>query len=225
MIVGKAYKLKKLGGRVSFRKDFSSYAYEESCCFPVLCSRNLEPTMLKVERNVNDKFAVVTLNRPKHMNALSKQLMVELVYVLNTLDNDNGIHVIVLTGGDKCFSGGADIKEMADKTYDQIVEDKPFAAFDSLQIKKVLIGAVSGYALGGMLFAYVLFSFAGGCELAMFCDILYASDTARFGQCEVKLGTIPGMGGTQRLPRAIGKSKVCLLGSPRCLFCSRWKLA
>ncbi len=140
--------------------------------------------------------AVIQLNRPKVLNALSTDLMKELVNCLNTCDDNPEIHTIVLTGNDKAFAAGADIAEMATSTpIDQIIEQR-FKSWTLLgMISKPIIAAVNGFALGG------------GCELAMSCDLIVAGDTAKFGQPEIKIGTLPGAGGTQRLTRAIGKSK------------------
>lgn len=140
---------------------------------------------------------LVTLNRPEAMNALCAALVAEIATALDGLEADDAIGAIVLTGSEKAFAAGADIKEMADRSYmdvflaDFITEGWERAA----QCRKPIIAAVAGYALGG------------GCELAMMCDIIIAADNAKFGQPEINLGTIPGAGGTQRLTRAVGKSK------------------
>jgi enoyl-CoA hydratase len=148
---------------------------------------------------------VITLNRPKLLNALSFGVFGEIAAAVDDLEADDGIACIVLAGSDKAFAAGADIKEMQPKTFiDMFSSD--FAAIGADRVascRKPTIAAVSGYALGG------------GCELAMMCDIIIAADTAKFGQPEITLGTIPGIGGTQRLTRAIGKSKsmdLCLTG-------------
>lgn len=137
---------------------------------------------------------LVTLNRPQQLNALSYGLVKELALALESLDQDAEIRAIVLTGGEKVFAAGADIKEMVDATpFDDRVQGR-LAFRDRInKISKPIIAAVSGYALGG------------GCELAMSCDIIIASETAHFGQPEVNLGAIPGSGGTQRLTRTVGK--------------------
>lgn len=141
-------------------------------------------------------IAIVQLNRPKALNALSPALMKELAQALQELDADSETHVIVLTGNEKAFAAGADIKEMAPLTTQQIEDRDPLAIWDRIyKIRKPLIAAVSGYALGG------------GCELAMMCDIIVAAESAKFGQPEINLGIIPGAGGTQRLPKTIGKFK------------------
>ncbi len=151
-----------------------------------------------------DRVALITLNRPEALNALNGQMVSELNHALDALHADAGIGCIVLTGSAKAFAAGADIKEMAERTYPQIYLDDLFAEADRVaNRRKPIIAAVSGFALGG------------GCELAMMCDFILAADTARFGQPEIKLGVLPGMGGTQRLTRAIGKAKameLCLTG-------------
>lgn len=144
-----------------------------------------------------DKVAVVTLNRPDALNALNSQLMDELTEALLALDADDDVGAIVLTGSEKAFAAGADIKEMAEKGFvDVFTEDFITANWEeATRVRKPIIAAVAGYALGG------------GCELAMMCDFILAADSAKFGQPEIKLGVIPGAGGTQRLTRFIGKSK------------------
>jgi enoyl-CoA hydratase len=139
-------------------------------------------------------IAIVTLNRPQQMNALSYGLIKELSTAMEALDQDREVRVMILTGGEKVFAAGADIKEMADAgPFDERIQGR-LAFRDRInKISKPVIAAVSGYALGG------------GCELAMSCDIIIASETARFGQPEINLGTIPGSGGTQRLTRTAGK--------------------
>jgi enoyl-CoA hydratase len=143
------------------------------------------------------KTGVITLNRPKQLNALNDALMDELGTALRGFDADDGIGCIVLTGSEKAFAAGADIALMATKTYMEAYrEDFITRNWEAIRlIRKPVIAAVAGFALGG------------GCELAMMCDFIIAADTARFGQPEIKLGTIPGAGGTQRLPRAVGKAK------------------
>ena len=148
---------------------------------------------------------LITLHRPKAMNALCVALIDELARALDALESDAAIGCIVLTGSDKAFAAGADIKEMKDKTYMQAYgEDFITTGWERLaQTRKPVVAAVAGYALGG------------GCEVAMMCDIIIAADTAKFGQPEITIGTIPGSGGTQRLTRAVGKSKameLCLTG-------------
>ena len=139
---------------------------------------------------------LITLNRPKALNALSDQLIAEIDAALGELDRDDEVGAVVLTGSDKAFAAGADIKEMLARDFAAAQTSDFIAAWQNIAAhKKPLIGAVAGYALGG------------GCELAMMCDIVLAADNARFGQPEINLGTIPGAGGTQRLIRAIGKAK------------------
>ncbi len=138
--------------------------------------------------------ATVQLNRPKVLNALNIELMTELVDCLEALDQDTGVRAIVLTGSERAFAAGADIKEMADATAVDMLTRDQFARWDRIRkIKKPIIAAVSGFALGG------------GCELMMHCDIIIASETARIGQPEILIGVMPGAGGTQRLTRAVGK--------------------
>jgi enoyl-CoA hydratase len=141
-------------------------------------------------------IAVVTLNRPQQLNALSYDLVKDLSLAMQELDADDEIRVMIVTGGEKVFAAGADIKEMAERgPFDPRIQER-LAYRDRInRIKKPVIAAVSGFALGG------------GCELAMSCDIIIASETARFGQPEVNLGIIPGSGGTQRLTRAVGKHR------------------
>ncbi|AKJ31186.1 enoyl-CoA hydratase [Caldimonas brevitalea] len=143
------------------------------------------------------KTAVLTLNRPKQLNALNDTLMDELGQALDRLDRDDTIGCIVITGSEKAFAAGADIAAMASWTYmDVYKSDYITRNWETLKrVRKPVIAAVAGYALGG------------GCELAMMCDFIIAADSARFGQPEIKLGVIPGAGGTQRLPRAISKAK------------------
>ncbi len=139
-------------------------------------------------------IAMVTLNRPKQLNALASFLVKELSTAMEALDQDPEIRVIILTGGEKVFAAGADIKEMADAgPFDDRLQERLVFRDRINKISKPIVAAVSGYALGG------------GCELAMTCDIIIASETARFGQPEINLGTIPGSGGTQRLTRTVGK--------------------
>lgn len=141
-------------------------------------------------------FAVVQFNRPEVLNAINIQLMVELLDALETLDKDDEVRCIILTGNEKAFAAGADIKEMADASAMEMLQRDQFARWDRIRkIKKPIIAAVSGFALGG------------GCELMMTCDIVIASESAKIGQPEINLGVIPGAGGTQRLTRAVGKVK------------------
>ena len=148
-------------------------------------------------RTEADKVGVITLNRPKQLNALNGELMRELGRALKAFDADDAIGCMVITGSEKAFAAGADIGAMATYSFaDVYTEDYITRDWETLRsIRKPAIAAVSGFALGG------------GCELAMMCDFIIAADNARFGQPEIKLGIIPGAGGTQRLPRAIGKAK------------------
>jgi enoyl-CoA hydratase len=141
--------------------------------------------------------ALIRLNRPQALNALNAQLMGELSLCIETLDHDDAIGCMVLTGSDKAFAAGADIKEMAGKSYAEAYREDIFTESSERisRARKPIIAAVSGYALGG------------GCELAMLCDFIIASDTAKFGQPEITLGVAPGIGGSQRLTRFVGKSK------------------
>jgi enoyl-CoA hydratase len=143
------------------------------------------------------KVAVIRLNRPKAMNALNDNMMNELGDALYRFDADPAIHVIILTGSDKAFAAGADIAAMANYTYADTYSGNYIGRNweHILNVRKPVVGVVAGYALGG------------GCELAMMCDMLIAADNAKFGQPEIKVGVTPGAGGTQRLPRAIGKAK------------------
>jgi enoyl-CoA hydratase len=150
------------------------------------------------------RVGVITLNRPNALNALNSQMMREIGEVLQLCDTDTGIGCIVITGSERCFAAGADIKEMQPRTFTEMYLDDFFGGWEAVaRTRKPTIAAVSGFALGG------------GCELAMMCDIIIASETARFGQPEIKLGVMPGIGGTQRLTRAVGKAKameMCLTG-------------
>jgi enoyl-CoA hydratase len=147
-----------------------------------------------VERR--DRVALITLNRPKQLNALNVQMAHDITDAARELDADESIGCIVVTGGAKAFAAGADIKEMTDLSYMDAHRLDWFHLWDLLaSVRKPMIAAVSGYALGG------------GCELAMICDFIIASDTAKFGQPEIKLGVMPGIGGSQRLTRAVGKAK------------------
>ncbi|MCG7415288.1 enoyl-CoA hydratase [Microbacterium aurum] len=142
----------------------------------------------------------ITLNRPEALNALNSQVMRDVVAAAEAFDADEGVGAIVVTGSERAFAAGADIKEMADKTGREMIMGDHFGAWARFaDVRTPVIAAVSGYALGG------------GCELAMMCDIILAADTARFGQPEVNLGVIPGMGGTQRLIRAVGYYKAAEL--------------
>lgn len=143
-----------------------------------------------------DRVGIITLNRPQALNALNSQVMVEVTTAAAEFDADPGIGAIVVTGNAKAFAAGADIKEMASLSFSEVFDADFFAAWGKFAaVRTPTIAAVAGYALGG------------GCELAMMCDLIIAADTAKFGQPEIKLGVLPGMGGSQRLTRAIGKAK------------------
>ncbi|MNN24868.1 putative enoyl-CoA hydratase echA8 [compost metagenome] len=154
--------------------------------------------------DIHGKVGLITLNRPQALNALNAQIVGEINQALDQLERDPNIGCVVLTGSAKAFAAGADIKEMAELQYPQIYVDDLFSDSDRIaNRRKPIIAAVSGFALGG------------GCELAMMCDFILAADNARFGQPEINLGVLPGMGGTQRLTRAVGKAKameLCLTG-------------
>jgi enoyl-CoA hydratase len=151
---------------------------------------------IKVTEQKEPFIALIELNRPKELNALNRQLMEELRDTLHQLDKNDNVHVIIITGNEQAFAAGADIKQMADKSAIDMLLIDQFNTWDQIRkTKKPIIAAVSGFALGG------------GCELAMTCDMIIASDSAKFGQPEIKLGVLPGAGGTQRLTKAIGKAK------------------
>jgi enoyl-CoA hydratase len=142
------------------------------------------------------RVGLIRLNRPSALNALNSALKDELLAAAERLDADSNIGCIVITGSEKAFAAGADIKEMADRSYIDVFTSDFAADYERLgRVRKPMVAAVAGFALGG------------GCELAMMCDIIIAADTAKFGQPEIKLGVIPGMGGTQRLTHAVGKAK------------------
>lgn len=151
---------------------------------------------IKITEQKEPFIALIELNRPKELNALNKQLMEEVRDALQALDKNDQVRVIIITGNEQAFAAGADIKQMADKSAMDMLLIDQFSTWDQIRrTKKPIIAAVSGFALGG------------GCEFAMTCDMIIASETAKFGQPEIKIGTIPGAGGTQRLTRAIGKAK------------------
>lgn len=147
--------------------------------------------------DVQDHVCLIKLNRPEALNALNTELLSELATALEDADTSDKVRCIVVTGSEKAFAAGADIKEMSEKSFVDVYSEDLFAKVSNriTAIRKPIIAAVSGYALGG------------GCELAMMCDFIIASDTAKFGQPEINLGVMPGMGGSQRLTRFIGKSK------------------
>lgn len=157
---------------------------------------DLKPAYEFIIAEVSGKVGVIKLNRPKALNALCEGLLKDITHAAQAFDADDAIGAIVITGSEKAFAAGADIKEMATKSYVECYTKNMFKNWTAITaITKPTIAAVSGYCLGG------------GCELAMMCDIMVASESAKFGQPEITLGVIPGCGGTQRLIRAIGKSK------------------
>lgn len=157
-----------------------------------MTAKNYETILVDTE----DRVGTITFNRPKALNALNGQVMSEVTTAAAEFDNDPGIGAIIITGSEKAFAAGADIKEMAGLSFAEVFGTDYFAAWAKLAaVRTPTIAAVAGYALGG------------GCEVAMMCDLLIAADTAKFGQPEIKLGVLPGMGGSQRLTRAIGKAK------------------
>jgi enoyl-CoA hydratase len=174
--------------RIAYAQSDSGRHVREQCIMP-----SYENIIVETEGRVG----LIRLNRPAALNALCDALVREMGQQLLAFDADKAIGVIVITGSDRAFAAGADIKEMRDRTNPSaMVEDFIGAAWETvLRIKKPVIAAVAGFALGG------------GCELAMMCDMIFAADTAKFGQPEINLGVIPGAGGTQRLTRAVGKSK------------------
>jgi enoyl-CoA hydratase len=162
----------------------------------------MAPEMIVVE--VRGRVGLIRLNRPEALNALNRQLMTELAAQLAAWDRDPGIACVILTGSDKAFAAGADIKEMQARTYPETYLEDFLTDWERVgHTRKPIIAAVAGFALGG------------GCEVAMMCDFIIAADNARFGQPEIKLGVIPGGGGTQRLAKSVGKAKamdLCLTG-------------
>jgi enoyl-CoA hydratase len=149
-----------------------------------------------IETEQRGRVGIITLNRPKALNALNDTLMTEVIEAVTAFDSDRGVGAIVLTGSERAFAAGADIKQMVTLDYQDAYLDGLFAGWSAFNAARTpIIAAVAGYALGG------------GCELAMMCDFIIAADTAKFGQPEINLGVIPGLGGTQRLTRAIGKAK------------------
>ncbi|MEM8798301.1 MAG: enoyl-CoA hydratase [Pseudomonadota bacterium] len=157
-----------------------------------------------IRKDLKGEVGIITLDRPKALNALNHQLVGELVSCVREMEADAKIGCLIITGSDKAFAAGADIKEMQEKSFPDVMIDNLFADTEAIaNCRKPVIAAVAGYALGG------------GCELAMMCDFIIAAENAKFGQPEINLGVIPGIGGTQRLTRAIGKAKamdMCLTG-------------
>uniref|UniRef100_A0A069DYG6 Probable enoyl-CoA hydratase, mitochondrial n=1 Tax=Panstrongylus megistus TaxID=65343 RepID=A0A069DYG6_9HEMI len=167
------------------------------------CAANYQ-YILTEKKGTKQNVALITLNRPKALNALCDVLMTELGTAVSNFERDQNIGAIVITGSEKAFAAGADIKEMLNQTYSNNIKFSLLEHWSNVaKCKKPIIAAVNGYALGG------------GCELAMMCDIIYAGEKAKFGQPEIIIGTIPGAGGTQRIARSCGKSKameICLTG-------------
>jgi enoyl-CoA hydratase/carnithine racemase len=159
-------------------------------------SSGLKPEYEFIKAEVREGAGLITLHRPKALNALCDGLLNDVIHAATAFDNDDNVGAIVITGSEKAFAAGADIKEMSSRNYIECYTQNLFESWTGItKITKPTIAAISGYALGG------------GCELAMMCDIMIASESAKFGQPEITLGVIPGCGGTQRLIRAIGKSK------------------
>jgi enoyl-CoA hydratase len=156
----------------------------------------MNPELIIVNPSYEEHIALIQINRPKELNALNLQVMGEIRDALKMLDEDDSVRVIIITGNERAFAAGADIKQMAGKGAVDMLKIDQFSTWDQIRkTKKPIIAAVSGFALGG------------GCELVMTCDMVVASETAQFGQPEIKIGIMPGAGGTQRLPRAVGKVK------------------
>ena len=157
-------------------------------------STSMDFEFILVNEQYAEHVALIQLNRPKELNALNLQLMLEVKAALMALDQNEEVRVIIITGNERAFAAGADIKQMAGKTAVDMLKIDQFSTWDQIRkTKKPIIAAVSGFALGG------------GCEMVMLCDMVVASETAQFGQPEIKIGVMPGAGGTQRLPRAVGK--------------------
>lgn len=150
-----------------------------------------------IQTEIDDHVGLITLDRPKALNALNAQLLSELAEALTCMQGEHNVRCIIITGSEKAFAAGADIKEMSEKSFVDVFTQDLFTPETEalLNVRKPIIAAVSGYALGG------------GCELAMMCDFIICSDTAKFGQPEINLGVVAGIGGTQRLTRFVGKSK------------------
>jgi enoyl-CoA hydratase len=172
----------------SMRKTSQKAVAEETSA-----AQNDGPQTIIVDRR--DRIGLITLNRPKSLNALNRQLAAEVLTALQDLDRDDRVSAIVITGSPRAFAAGVDIEEMAESSFTQFYMDDFLAPWDEVRsIRKPLIAAVGGFALGG------------GCELALLCDFIIAAEDAQFGQPEIKLGILPGMGGSQLLARAIGKA-------------------
>src|SRR2546425_2036021 len=182
------------GSGICGRTRFARVRHRDSMCAEPKPRTAMTTETIIVERH--GRVGIVRLNRPQALNALNATLRNELLGAVEAFDADAEVGCILITGSDKAFAAGADIKEMADKSYIDIFRADYAADYERLtRVRKPVIAAVAGFALGG------------GCELAMMCDFIIAADTAKFGQPEIKIGIIPGAGGTQRLPRAVGKAK------------------
>jgi enoyl-CoA hydratase len=180
---------------VAHKASSPAFINQQQFRFYSAAENNNKYENLTYEKKENG-VALITLYRPKALNALNKALCQELGQLIQAIEKDSSVRVTVLTGSEKAFAAGADIKEMSTMSYMDTYKNNLFGDLDVIPLaKKPIIAAVNGYALGG------------GCELAMMCDFIIAGDNAKFGQPEIKLGTIPGIGGTQRLTKAIGKAK------------------
>ena len=156
----------------------------------------MENNFILTEILAEDRIAIIRLNRPKELNALNLELMGQLRSSLESLDKNDDVRAIIITGSERVFAAGADIKQMAGKGAIDMLKIDQFSTWDAIRrVKKPIIAAVSGFALGG------------ACEMVMLCDMIVASETAQFGQPEIKIGVMPGAGGTQRLMRAVGKAR------------------
>lgn len=189
-----------------FTKALVTYPVTRAAAFNVASrlSTASEPLVIHEIKGEKGNVSLITLNRKKALNALCNDLMNQLTQAIEEAEKNNSVGALVLTGSHKAFAAGADIKEMQNSEFAENFRNNFLSSWDRVaECKKPIIAAVNGYALGG------------GCELAMMCDIIYAGDNARFGQPEITIGTIPGAGGTQRLTKAIGKSRameMCLSG-------------
>src|SRR5690606_21237550 len=169
---------------------------ELECCHVAEARRRQAMAYETIVTETHGKVGLIRLNRPQALNALNSQVLTDLIAAVQGFESDDGIGCLVITGSEKAFAAGADIKEMQSKTYVDAYLQDFFAGWEEFtRARKPVIAAVAGYALGG------------GCELAMMCDFIIAADNARFGQPEITLGVMPGMGGSQRLTRFVGKSK------------------
>ncbi|KAI1705509.1 enoyl-CoA hydratase/isomerase domain-containing protein [Ditylenchus destructor] len=197
-------KLSQVAGKTLLGRNAPVYVMQQAMKASTAAGNAQREMILMEKKGEKQNVALITLNRPKALNALCKQLMTELADTLVELDNDQSVGAIVITGNEKAFAAGADIKEMIPNQFSQVFGGGFLENWGQVaKVRKPVIAAVNGYALGG------------GNELAMMCDIIYAGDKAQFGQPEILIGTIPGAGGTQRLTRVAGKSlamELCLTG-------------